>query len=41
MLVPGVDEMSWVQGFADGAATMELLDAEETGDAGPSPANGP
>lgn len=36
MLVPGVDEMTWVQGFADGASTMELLDAEDTGAAGAS-----
>ncbi len=28
MLVPGVDELTWVRGFADGAATMQLIAAE-------------
>jgi hypothetical protein len=29
MLVVGVDDQTWVQGFADGANTMQLLDAED------------
>lgn len=29
MLVAGVDDQTWVQGFADGANTMQLLDAED------------
>ncbi|WP_295426381.1 hypothetical protein [uncultured Thiodictyon sp.] len=29
MLVSGVDDLTWVQGFADGAATMELLQVED------------
>ena len=29
MLVSGVDDLTWVQGFVDGAATMELLQVED------------
>ncbi|HYN77299.1 MAG TPA: hypothetical protein VES73_05855 [Lamprocystis sp. (in: g-proteobacteria)] len=28
-VVAGVDDLTWVQGFADGAATMEMIRAEE------------
>jgi len=29
MVVNGVDDLTWVQGYADGAATMEILDVED------------
>ena len=29
MVVDGVDDLSWIQGFADGAATMEILNVED------------